>query len=510
MKNKLSHIFHSFSSSASATHLHHPSRSSAEQVQTVDPMSLTSPANLPQSMISSFPAELLLEIFDRVCEPPQDFEALQVARDRHSGPLSLGGVCKQWRDIAWSSPTLWTYIYLVPLSDKCADQAQLLDAYLGRSKGLPLTVVFRPVRPGNNQVMPLFDLIARECYRWEAIDILIPYYLLFTRIQQGYYYLPRLRSVRTVSTMTGFSRPEGFSLSFLKYATELQKLALTGVVLPKLKDPQHYQHITHFTVSKLSCDRVLDALDMMPNLRSCFVEDMTRSSSATVPRVHLRRLESFSIRNSSNAESRLFQNILSIPMLREIECIAGPGGHLPLVPMKSLLDQDPACRLEILELRASQLLKTDTSFLDGLLRRTTTVSKFVLHCKEDETLSSTIGMLLNPLWPPVPPFHNRPFVETFLDGNDPVLLPNLQNLELYFSETDSLLPVINVIKHRWIFGSATSLDFTSSPSQGSDKQFAKIISVRLPGWCSSEVMKELRDEMREGLVVEFSQSLSSF
>ncbi|KDR77098.1 hypothetical protein GALMADRAFT_139119 [Galerina marginata CBS 339.88] len=512
MKNNLFRIFHSISASAT-----HPISSAEQHVhQQLHPTTSqpSSPADLPQSSMSNFPAELLLEIFDHVCEQPRISEALQVDVDGYSGPLLLGRVCKQWRDIAWLAPTLWTFIYFVPSSDKYAVQSKLLDAYLRRSKDLPLTIVFRmkefskPYDYEDNRLLPLYKLIAQECHRWEVIDIFIPYFCV-SYLNTTCHKFPLLRTASVEAARTG-ALP-----SFVRNAIHMRDLGLTVFPMPKLETP--HLHLTHFRATRLASDQVLDAFALTPNLRSCIVEDMTRISPGAVasPHIHLKKLETFtfSTRNASGVESHLFQNI-STPILREFRCRARLGNDLPLYLIKTLLDRS-SCQLEGFELKTSGLDSLDINArLDPLLRRLTTVSRLVLdfeECTWDQTWPTTIAKFLDPLWPPAPPHWPSLGVVVDFDNDCPVLLPNLRHLDLrvrVMTQWGFILPVLNMVKHRWMFANAATSDFTATMPQSPDggKQFAKIVSVRLPDWCYSEAMREFRDEIQEGLTVDFFES----
>ncbi|KDR77100.1 hypothetical protein GALMADRAFT_246286 [Galerina marginata CBS 339.88] len=453
--------------------------------------------DVPSCPAYNLPAEMLLEIFNHICEPPKALGSPPKVGNRESGPLLLGSVCRQWRDIVWSSPTLWTYIHLILSRNKCAVQTKLLDEYLRRSNGLPLTVVFRKKSTGgpyeyeDDRTLPLYKLIAKESHRWEAIDIFIPYFCI-SRMNHTCVNLPLLRTA-----FVEVLRQEGYSLIFIQNATNLRELGLDFFLWPRPKNPLSYRHLTHFRASKLYSDQVLEILGATHELRSCFIEDIIMESWWTsVPPVHLKNLEYLTILNSSCSESNLLEHILSVPVLREFKCGEVSGEYLPLEDIMLLLDRSPSCQLQTLELRANLFGQDTDRLLERLLRRTTTISRLVLYFKWEETLSSVIGKLLNPNHDQVP-------TGAIIHNDHPVLLPDLEHLELQCLNTDSLPPVIDLIKYRWVFGNSATAGFASDRPQSSAKQFAKIASLRLPGWCSATAMEELRDEVRGGLAIDF-------
>ncbi|KAF9004905.1 hypothetical protein BDZ89DRAFT_921101, partial [Hymenopellis radicata] len=62
--------------------------------------------------IHQLPVEVLLEIFHLTFEKPYN-----VFASSRSGPWLLGKVCRRWRQVAWSCPSLWTAFTLTDGDD---------------------------------------------------------------------------------------------------------------------------------------------------------------------------------------------------------------------------------------------------------------------------------------------------------------------------------------------------------------------------------------------------------
>ncbi len=88
----------------------------------------------------NLPVELLIQIFTYVCERPS---VSRYNTPSFSTPLFLGKICRHWREITWSIPSLWQYIDLVLPTTKQSVYAELLAAWLERSQSLPLTIIYR-------------------------------------------------------------------------------------------------------------------------------------------------------------------------------------------------------------------------------------------------------------------------------------------------------------------------------------------------------------------------------
>lgn len=69
--------------------------------------------NEPQDMISVLPSEVLATIFEH-------------AADENLFPLVIGGVCSQWRNIAWSTPRLWTSLRIDIVMDEDGENIETL------------------------------------------------------------------------------------------------------------------------------------------------------------------------------------------------------------------------------------------------------------------------------------------------------------------------------------------------------------------------------------------------
>ncbi|KAJ3570921.1 hypothetical protein NP233_g4091 [Leucocoprinus birnbaumii] len=135
-----------------------------------------------RAMISPFkrlPVDIVEEIF---------YHCLPVAHNAvtsvHEPPLVLGRVCKTWRQVAYSTPRLWTSIHIVAILSGRSTYLEERDAELGgisawisRSGALPLSIsIFHddplPQWPGQSleyQIQPYLDTLYSQLHRWKSI-----------------------------------------------------------------------------------------------------------------------------------------------------------------------------------------------------------------------------------------------------------------------------------------------------------------------------------------------------
>jgi len=135
-------------------------------------------------IIRNLPLELVSNILT-LCNPSpveddEEFGSLPpdapLATRRYQ--LSLGTVCKTWRNIVRSTPQLWTNIY-IRLSTKRGElqQKELLLLSLRLSGSLPLHIQawMRPgYRPSEREYLvlsPLVEMLNDQSERWKTLDL---------------------------------------------------------------------------------------------------------------------------------------------------------------------------------------------------------------------------------------------------------------------------------------------------------------------------------------------------
>jgi len=141
--------------------------------------------NSTHDIISGLPAEIVSEIF-QYCKGRQYADSLFTVFAENKEPMKLGAVCQRWRQIAWSTPQLWTQIWIHRPKDITP-----LQEWISRSGCLPLVISIQENggTRGYNRWKATFQELAKCSQRWRDV------YLRMSRMMIKYL----LRSVKPSS-----------------------------------------------------------------------------------------------------------------------------------------------------------------------------------------------------------------------------------------------------------------------------------------------------------------------
>ncbi|KAJ7856538.1 hypothetical protein B0H13DRAFT_1641431, partial [Mycena leptocephala] len=146
------------------------------------PKSLNEERNLLQDRLDAYtypvltmPNEIVSEIFVHFLpvypRPPPILGPLMLS------PNLLGQICREWREIALTTPALWRAISLsLRRSERTQQKLRLLEISLERSGCCPLSISLNMGHHNDNQgtLDPFLRTIARHCARWEHLKLYSP------------------------------------------------------------------------------------------------------------------------------------------------------------------------------------------------------------------------------------------------------------------------------------------------------------------------------------------------
>ena len=125
------------------------------------------------SPMTKIPSDILIEIFQIACKPVYNsYKVWQVAT-----PLFIGSICRLWRDVAWSTPSLWSTIFLHVSRTHHDTQIQLLGDWLLNARSTPLCIKLTTENEHESVIYALEAimriLVTRSDY-WLTFDSQLP------------------------------------------------------------------------------------------------------------------------------------------------------------------------------------------------------------------------------------------------------------------------------------------------------------------------------------------------
>jgi hypothetical protein len=429
------------------------------------------------------PPEILSEIF-LISVLNDLYDIHHVAIPWRRSVLLPGQICRYWRNIAISTPRLWSALILDVRLEYTNRELNLATIWFARSGGVPLTIALLGYYD-KPQTHPVIDVVVAHAPRWYILRCEASLSIVH-RLRGAKGKIPLLRHLFIFSDFL-HDPPIPQSFDTFEMAPELRTLYLWGQVSelrPKFPWVQlselHLFSADHYTV-----DDCLQMLHNMPNLLTCKMSltDPGHSPSRTI------------IRNSTLREfhvdlydlAPLFER-LALPTLRSLTC----RGYetWPREEFLSFL-QRSSCPLQSLILEFhSDSDEVDSYDLTECLRNTPRLTELKLRGRTTVAANSFL-------------FHEMSY-----GRSSPPLVPKLRSFEVV-RHTDLEFDYdafVAMVKSRWCIESAWSTTRTAGEKIES-------VAVVLEGdpdeWDHnfdlhekySEAFEHLRRLQEEGLVL---------
>ncbi|KAJ7633173.1 hypothetical protein FB45DRAFT_1148727 [Roridomyces roridus] len=135
--------------------------------------------------VLTLPTEITSEIFIR-------FVPWHSRLVDYNSPAFLLQICRHWRDVALTTPALWSSFWLCIYDEPVQIQLRKLQTWLQRSKDYPLSFHIQCVYGPRHQAMdPIIDAVVSHASRWQHVNIFLPSIEKFGRLVGP---MPLLRS----------------------------------------------------------------------------------------------------------------------------------------------------------------------------------------------------------------------------------------------------------------------------------------------------------------------------
>ncbi|KAJ7479746.1 hypothetical protein FB451DRAFT_1171846 [Mycena latifolia] len=301
----------------------------------------------PPYPVLSLPPEIVSEIFEHFLPSYPDFApACGIL-----SPLVLCRICRQWRQIALSTPTLWRSILVNDTESE--DQLDLLKMWLARSGDCPLAISITGGTAASLSSQYLQSAVV-HCKQWDRVEIVVP--LAELHLIQGE--MPLLRDLTFGPTELARTFP---LISLFDHAPQLKRVHLTECFMPSaVRLP--WAQLTHLEADCLYEYECMDILSQATNLVHCTI---TISCSEIIdgptalPLPHLRHLALL----GSDADTDFFVmdilDKLTLPALRTLH-ISNYGGTDALESLETFFSRSQ-CTLEELRVEEDSTLSSQSS-----------------------------------------------------------------------------------------------------------------------------------------------------
>jgi hypothetical protein len=381
--------------------------------------------NRHHSPILRLPPELYSDIFT-ACLPDVPWNSLCGAETipYSTIPLSIGMVCRAWRELAWSMPHLWSMISL-SLDKSTPSRCDLMKEWISRSGQSRLSIhiacSFNQEDIQRSSILPMLGIIAGCSDRWFQIYFAIPPHC-YQALESIRNRLPLLNfmSLR-LNRSSGFMRFNGFDATPQLRHVEIANHESGSINLS-------LSQVTRLSLTRVTTEQCQNILAGCPNLSHCSFANVFPSgrSWSHILSPNMEYLD-IQVKNhhGAGALSKLLGS-LTIPGARELRINNGQN-DLPFLEFISMLSRS-SCSLKRLA-----LINCPCSELE--LFRCLQVVPFLVHLEFSvSNLMNTVVYALD---------HSDPSNIGF-----PCLLPNLRSLTLR-SYPVGLLGLVSMLSSRW-------------------------------------------------------------
>lgn len=229
-------------------------------------------------------SKLSFEIIAYMFEFYVDHDELERSstRSRRNG-YTLGGVCRLWRRISWTSPPLWNFLCFALEKDTTKTEVELAIDWLKRSGGLPLTIIVRGshhLLPNESLIFPLIDIVNKILGRCRHLGLMG---LSSSTFSQFSFQIPQGSLIQTLRlSPTYLNQPLNFGIHAMPTTLSISNLHLDLLVI-------NWSNLTHFWASGLYSKEILDALLLAPQIILCD-QSRVQEKPNSVPPDQLRSL----------------------------------------------------------------------------------------------------------------------------------------------------------------------------------------------------------------------------
>lgn len=283
---------------------------------------LSSALDKQQSLLApirDLPDEILCEVF--LCL--QSLWGCDFATNKP--PLLLMYVCRRWRALATSIQALWSHIYV----DDCPPPIWLLDEFLTRSRGHPLTINMHCTqlhRMSRAPLHPTLTTLIKHIPRWRTIKFALAseFWKEIATLPPSVRTFPMLQSVN----LSAIDDCSGDLWKIFENAPSLRDASVRCTPVRGTGTAVHFilplSQLQSYAMLRSSVGECLCSFGQCPNLISCTVECITLGDSSSIE-THQRmgQLEFLAITVWNQSYFSFIFDFSSAPVLKDLRLFAG-------------------------------------------------------------------------------------------------------------------------------------------------------------------------------------------
>ena len=298
-------------------------------------------------IVRKLPPDVTSIIFE-FCLP--DFQLSPYTEWDVSIPLSLGAICSYWRDIAWSTPNLWSsLVVLVPSKHDLHITTGMAEEWLARSGQLPLSIRIIVSGSYKKTISALANIINQYSTRWSHLDLEMPLHC-YQHFHATDNHAPILKSIQ----FHGLNRAMGlnFELTCPRLERAILSFPMGGINI-------QCDNLTHLTIHSMPIIDSLLILRKTSRLVFCKVSgSCERYRGPSLGALVLTSLKSLQLLIANYA--KYFLNNLIAPHLEEFSL---PIYYKPSTGVITSFLRRSACSL----LSLSMIFSTFPPYFEGFM-----------------------------------------------------------------------------------------------------------------------------------------------
>lgn len=328
-------------------------------------------------------------------------------------PILLGNICRVLRDIAFSTPQLWSSLTLTLHFNRLQEELERLNVWLARSRDCLVHIRLRCASDSfsgqdlwaDNPPLSAVEAIARHCQRWEDVYLVLPMACL-SHLNQIRGRVPVLRKLTLFRHgHSPLLEHLGLPIDAFADSPRLEDVSLFGISLSSITLP--WDQLVGFRGYDLWEDEIMSILKQSPHLLRCTFRAYLGDRVLSYPALPLQHhLHSLSISEHSG-----YTKYLTLPTLQKIKLKADDWCWNPR-NMISLLTRSH-CSLERLQLSVGFVSEEGLLFC---LSAIPTLKEFKLTNLNDKVQSVFTDKVI------------RRLTSSGLDG--PMLVPKLKLMDI--------------------------------------------------------------------------------